>query len=71
MVIRDTNIQVRVLYIGDPGPNQDQIGVAISSQSDFQLVKTMHNMEKMVKEVEQQAEEAEKCPSQWKAASPG
>jgi pilus assembly protein CpaE len=51
MVIRGTNVQVRVLYIGDPGPNQDQIAGALASQSDFQLVKTMHNLEKMVKEI--------------------
>ena len=51
MVIRDTNIQVRVLYIGDPGPNQDQIIAALESQTDFLLVKAMANMEKMVKEI--------------------
>ena len=51
MVIRDTDTQVRVLYIGEPGPNQDQIAVAFTSQSDFQLVKTLANLEKMVKEI--------------------
>ena len=36
MVIRDTNMQVRVLFIGDKGSNQDQIAVALASQDDFQ-----------------------------------
>jgi pilus assembly protein CpaE len=44
-------MQVRVLYIGEPGPNQDQIAVAFTSQSDMQLVKTLANLEKMVKEI--------------------
>lgn len=51
MVIRDTNLQVRVLYVGDPGSNQDQIITALESQSDFLLVKTLANLEKMVKEI--------------------
>ncbi len=51
MVIRDTNLQVRVLYIGDPGPNQEQIATAFSSQPDFQLIKTMSDLDKMVKQI--------------------
>jgi pilus assembly protein CpaE len=51
MVIRDENTQVRVLYIGDPGADQDQISVALASQSDFLLVKTLSNLDKLVKEI--------------------
>lgn len=52
MVIRDSNAQARVMYIGDPGANLDQISVALASQSDFQLVKTLSNLEKLSKEVQ-------------------
>ena len=51
MVIRDTDKQIRVLYLGDPGANQDQISVALASQADFQLVKTLANLDNMVKEI--------------------
>ena len=51
MVIRDTDMQVRVLYLGDPGANQDQISVALAAQADFQLVKTLANLDKLVKEI--------------------
>ena len=51
MVIRDTNMQVRILFIGDKGSNQDQIAVALDSQADFQLVNTLTNLDKMVKEI--------------------
>ena len=51
MVIRDTNLQVRVLYIGDPGPNQEQITTALASQPDFQLTKSMSNLDKMIKQI--------------------
>ena len=51
MVIRDTNMQVRVLFIGDQGSDQEQIKVALASQADFQLVKTLANLDKMIKEI--------------------
>jgi len=51
MVIRDTNMQVRVMFIGDQGSNQEQITVALASQADFQMVKTLTNLDKMVKEI--------------------
>jgi pilus assembly protein CpaE len=51
MVIRDADMQVRVLYIGDPGANQEQISVALASQSDFQLVKSLGKLDQLVKEV--------------------
>jgi pilus assembly protein CpaE len=51
MVIRDNNLQVRVLYIGDPGPNQEQIATALASQPDFQLTKTMSSLDKMIKQI--------------------
>ena len=51
MVIRDTNMQVRVMFIGDQGSDQEQIAVALASQADFQLVKTLTNLDKMVKEI--------------------
>jgi len=35
MVIRDKNFQVRVLYIGDPGADQEQITVALEAQVTF------------------------------------
>lgn len=51
MVIRDTNLQMRVLYIGDPGPTQEQIATALASQPDFQLINTMSNLDKMIKQI--------------------
>lgn len=52
MVIRDSNVQVRVLYIGDPGANLDQIATALASQLDFQLIKTLSNLDKFTKEIQ-------------------
>ena len=51
MVIRDKDMQARLMYIGEPGANQDQIVVACESQSDIQLVKTINSLDKMVKEI--------------------
>lgn len=51
MVMRETDVQVRVIYIGDPGPDQDQIAVALASQNDFQLVKNLGKLDQMVKEI--------------------
>lgn len=51
MVMRDKDMQARILYIGDSGANQDQISVALASQSDFQLVKTLSNLDQLVKEI--------------------
>jgi pilus assembly protein CpaE len=51
MVIRDTNAPVRVMYIGNPGADLDQISVALDPQSDFDLVKTLANLDKLVKEI--------------------
>ena len=51
MVIRDTDMQARAMYIGEPGANQDQIVVACESQSDIQLVKTLNSVDNLVKEI--------------------
>ena len=51
MVIRDTNAPVRLMYIGNPGADLDQISVALDSQSDFELVKTLASLDKIVKEI--------------------
>ena len=51
MVIRDKDMQARLMYIGEPGANQDQIVVACESQSDIQLVKTINSLDKLVKEI--------------------
>ena len=51
MVVRDADVQARVMYIGEPGADQDQIVVACNSQSDIQLVKTLNSLDKLVKEI--------------------
>ena len=51
MVVKDRDMQARLMYIGEPGANQDQIVVACESQSDMQLVKTLNSLDKLVKEV--------------------
>lgn len=51
MVMRDANTQARVLYIGEPGPNQDQITVALAAQPDFLLVKNLAHLDKLTKEI--------------------
>ena len=51
MVVKGKDAQARVLYIGEPGANQDQIVVACESQSDIQLVKTLNTMDKLTKEI--------------------
>ncbi len=51
MVVRDKDMQARLMYIGEPGANQDQIVVACESQSDIQLVKTLNSLDKLVKEI--------------------
>jgi pilus assembly protein CpaE len=44
-------MQARVMYIGEPGPNLDQVVVACESQSDIQLVKTLNSLDKLNKEI--------------------
>ena len=51
MVIRDADMQARLLYIGEPGANRDQIQVALASQSDFQLVKALNSLDQLNKEI--------------------
>jgi pilus assembly protein CpaE len=51
MVIRDTDNQVRVIFIGEPGADQEQIRAALETQADFQLVKTLASLDKLVKEI--------------------
>jgi pilus assembly protein CpaE len=51
MVVRDKDMQARLMYIGEPGANQDQIVVACEAQSDIQLVKTLNSLDKLVKEI--------------------
>ena len=51
MVVRDKDMQARLMYIGEPGANQDQIVVACESQSDIQLVKTINSLDKLNKEI--------------------
>ena len=51
MVVREKDMQARLMYIGEPGANQDQIVVACESQSDIQLVKTLNSVDKLVKEI--------------------
>ncbi len=51
MVIRDMDSQVRVMYIGNPGADLDQISAALDTQLDFELVKTLSNLDKLVKEI--------------------
>jgi pilus assembly protein CpaE len=51
MVIRDTDNQVRVLFLGEPGADQEQIRAALETQADFQLVRTLSTLDNLVKEI--------------------
>jgi pilus assembly protein CpaE len=41
----------RVLFIGDPGPVQQQIAAALGSQTEFQLVDVISSAERLVREI--------------------
>jgi pilus assembly protein CpaE len=41
----------RVVAIGDPGPTQQQIGAALSAQTEFQLADILNDLEKLVREL--------------------
>jgi hypothetical protein len=45
------NMPVRLLVISDPGPSQDQVIAALSSQDEFQLVNVIASVEKLIKEI--------------------
>ena len=51
MVVRNKDMMGRLMYIGEPGANQDQIVVACESQTDIQLIKTLNSLDKLVKEI--------------------
>ncbi|HLA98124.1 MAG TPA: response regulator [Anaerolineales bacterium] len=46
-----TSNQTRVILIGDPGPVQQQITAALSSQSEFLLVDVLSSLDRLVREV--------------------
>jgi len=41
----------RVIFIGDPGPVQQQIAAALGSQTEFQLVDVISSAERLVREI--------------------
>ncbi len=43
--------QTRVIFIGDPGPVQQQITSALSSQTEFLLVDVLASMDRLIREV--------------------
>ena len=46
-----TSNQTRVILIGDPGPVQQQITAALSSQTEFLLMDVLSSLERLIRDV--------------------